>query len=101
MYRHLCVGERTPTPHLIINSNSEVTLKAKWIDKISEEVYRKHPDLKGVKPKIAPREGEVTSDTLLVYQKKVSGPGGKSINRIVRAVADEKGKIKKISTSKG
>ena len=75
-------------------------MKAKLIDKISEEVYRKHPDIKGVKPKITPREGESTEDTLLVYQKKVSGPGGKKINRIVRAVADGKGKIKKISTSK-
>ena len=75
-------------------------MKAKYIDKISDEVYRKHPDLKGVKPKVTPREGVKTSDTLLVYQKKVSGPGGKSINRIVRAVADETGKIKKISTSK-
>ncbi|MFV1949541.1 MAG: hypothetical protein ACC633_06360 [Anaerolineales bacterium] len=75
-------------------------MKAKYIDKVSDEVYRKHPDLKGVKPKITPREGVKSSDTLLVYQKKVSGPGGKSINRIVRAVADETGKIKKISTSK-
>jgi hypothetical protein len=76
-------------------------VKAKLIDKVSAEVYRKHPDLKGVKPKITPREGDESSDTLLVYQKKVSGPGGKSINRVVRAVADESGKIKKISTSKG
>jgi len=75
-------------------------MKAKHIDKISDEVYRKHPDLKGVKPKVTPREGVKSSDTLLVYEKKVSGPGGKSINRIVRAVADETGKIKKISTSK-
>ncbi len=75
-------------------------LQSKLIDKISQEVYQKHPDLKGVKPKITPREGEKSSDTLLIYQKKVSGPCGKKINRIVRAVADEKGKIKKISTSK-
>jgi hypothetical protein len=75
-------------------------LNAKMIEKISEEVYKKHPDLKGVKPKITPREGDPSTDTLLVYQKKVSGPGGKSINRIVRAVADQAGKIKKISTSK-
>ena len=75
-------------------------MKAKTIDKISNEVYRKYPDLKGVKPKVTPREGVKSSDTLLVYQKKVSGPGGKSINRFVRAVADESGKIKKISTSK-
>ena len=76
-------------------------MQAKHIDKISEEVYRKHPDLKGVKPKILPREGDPSNDTLLVYEKKVSGPGGKTINRIVRAVADDTGKIKKISTSKG
>lgn len=75
-------------------------MKAKLIDRISEEVYRKHPDLKGVKPKLTPREGDKSGDTLLVYQKKVSGPGGKSINRVVRAVADQEGKIKKISTSK-
>ena len=76
-------------------------MQPKLIDKISQEVYEKHPDLKDVKPKIAPREGENSSDTLLIFQKKISGPGGKKINRIVRAVADEKGKIKKISTSKG
>lgn len=75
-------------------------MKAKLIDRISEEVYRKHPDLKGAKPKLTPREGDKSNDTLLVYQKKVSGPGGKSINRVVRAVADQDGKIKKISTSK-
>ncbi len=75
-------------------------MKAKMIDHISEEVYRKHPDLKGVKPEITPRKGDSSPDTLLVYSKSVSGPGGKKINRIVRAVADENGKIKKISTSK-
>jgi hypothetical protein len=75
-------------------------VKAKLIDHISEEVYKKHPDLKGIKPRITPRKGDSSSDTLLVYSKSVSGPGGKKINRIVRAVADENGKIKKISTSK-
>jgi len=38
------------------------TLKAKLIDHISQEVYRKHPDLKGVKPKITPRKGDSSSD---------------------------------------
>jgi len=75
-------------------------VKAKMIDHISQEVYKKHPDLKGVKPKVTPRKGDTSSDSLLVYSKSVSGPGGKKINRIVRAVADENGKIKKISTSK-
>lgn len=76
-------------------------MQAKHIDKISDEVYRKHPDLKGVKPKVMPREGDPADDTLLIYEKQVAGPGGKTIRRIVRAVADQSGKIKKISTSKG
>ncbi len=75
-------------------------MNAKMIDQVSEQVYRKHPDLKGVKPKITPRQGSSSTDTLLVYSKSVSGPGGKTINRVVRAVADDNGKIKKISTSK-
>ena len=75
-------------------------MKAKMIDHISQEVYKKHPDLKGVMPKVTPRKGDTSSDSLLVYSKSVSGPGGKKINRIVRAVADGNGKIKKISTSK-
>lgn len=78
----------------------EPALKAKMIDRVSEQVYRKHPDLTGVKPTITPRQGSSSEDTLLVYSKTVSGPGGKKINRVVRAVADENGKIKKISTSK-
>jgi len=76
-------------------------MEKKHINKVSAEVYRKHPDLKGVKPKIMPRKGDKSNDSLLVYQKKVPGPGGKSINRIVRTVVDESGVIKKMSTSKG
>lgn len=75
-------------------------MKAKLIDRVSEEVYRKYPDLKGAKPQVTPRMGDTSDDTLLVYSKTVPGPGGKQINRVVRAVADESGKIKKISTSK-
>jgi hypothetical protein len=85
---------------LIAERKGAGPLKTKLIDNVSAEVYRKHPDLAGVKPKVTPREGASSSDTLLVYQKKVAGPGGKSINRIVRAVVSENGEIKKISTSK-
>lgn len=87
--------------HLSVSEpKGENLLKAKLIDRVSNEVYKKHPDLKGVKPTITPRQGDTSSDTLLVYSKSVPGPGGKKINRVVRAVADENGKIKKISTSK-
>lgn len=75
-------------------------LESKTIDRISQEVYQKHPDVKGVKPKVKPQQGSSPEGYLLIYQKKVSGPGGKKINRIVRAVVTEEGKLKKVSTSK-
>jgi hypothetical protein len=75
-------------------------LKSKTIQEISEEVYRKHPDVQGVKPRVKERQGSTSDGYVLIYKTTVSGPGGKKINRIVRAVVTDKGKIKKISTSK-
>ncbi len=80
-------------------------LKSEIIDKVSKKVYRKFPDFKGVKPKVKKRPkdkktGEVPDGYLLLFQTKVSGPGGKEISRIVRAVTDKKGNIEKLSTSK-
>lgn len=80
-------------------------LKSDIIDKVSKKVYRKFPDLKGVKPKVKKRpkdenSGEAPSGYLLLYKTRVSGPGGKEITRIVRAVSDKKGNVQKISTSK-
>lgn len=77
-------------------------LKSKIVDKVSREVYQRHPDMKGAKPKVKKRSGEGDDQQtyLLIYRTKVEGPGGKSINRTARAVVDENGKIKKLSTSK-
>ncbi|MFO8036015.1 MAG: hypothetical protein R6U57_05260 [Anaerolineales bacterium] len=80
-------------------------LKSEMIDKVSKRVYRKFPDFEGVKPKVKKRPkdnktGEVPDGYLLLFQTKVSGPGGKEISRIVRAVTDKKGNIEKLSTSK-
>jgi hypothetical protein len=80
-------------------------LKSEIVDKVSKKVYRKFPDFEGVKPKVKKRPkdkktGEVPEGYLLLFQTKVSGPGGKEISRIVRAVTDKKGDIQKLSTSK-
>jgi len=79
--------------------------KSEIVDKVSKKVYRKFPDFEGVSPKVKKRPqdkktGEVPEGYLLIYQTKVSGPGGKEITRIVRAVADKKGNVEKLSTSK-
>ena len=76
-------------------------LKSKIIDKVSREVYRKYPDFKGTKPKVKKRSGGGGDQGyVLIYETKVEGPGGKTIPRVVRAVADEDGGISKLSTSK-
>ena len=76
-------------------------LKSKVIDKVSRQVYRRHPDLKGIKPKVQKRKGAgKEAGYVLTYKTRVEGPGGKQINRIVRAVVDEDGAVDKISTSK-
>lgn len=75
-------------------------LTSKQIDEISSEVYRKYPDLTGVKPTVKNRGEGGSEGQLLIYKTKAAGPGGKKINRIVRAVVSKNGKLGKISTSK-
>jgi len=79
-------------------------LKSDIVKKVSKKIYKKFPEFDGVKPKVKKRPKEdSTGDApgyLLLYRTKASGPGGKEISRIVRAVTDKKGNVKKISTSK-
>jgi hypothetical protein len=75
-------------------------LTSKEIDRISTQVYQKYPDVKGIKPTVKNRGEGGSEGFLLTYKTKVAGPGGKKINRIVRAVVSEAGKLGKISTSK-
>ncbi|MCU0488731.1 MAG: hypothetical protein MUE67_07245 [Anaerolineales bacterium] len=64
---------------------------------INQEVYRRFPELRGVKPSMQ----KLAQNTLLIYQSLVSLPGNKTLQRSVRVVVNEQGKIVKISTSRG
>lgn len=69
---------------------------------VSREVTRKFPEMAGVQPSVKQqktRSGEV-AQILLTFKGKAVLPGGKTIKRIVRVVANERGQIQKISTSK-
>ncbi|MGD2058843.1 MAG: hypothetical protein PVF85_10405 [Anaerolineales bacterium] len=69
---------------------------------VSREVTRKFPEMAGVKPtlkKQKSKNGDL-AQILLTYKGKVVLPGGKTMKRIVRVVANERGQIQKISTSK-
>ena len=69
------------------------------VQKISKRVYSRFPGMKGSKPKIK-QPKSAGGNYVITFNSKVEGPGGHSINRFVRVVADGNGKIIKMSTSK-
>jgi hypothetical protein len=67
------------------------------IDKVCEQIYRRFPDVAGVRPKVS----SYTDDqSLLIFQTKAKTANGHSITRTVRVVATADGKVKKATTSR-
>ncbi len=71
------------------------------VEKISKQVYRRFPEVNGAKPSIKQSKSAPSGENyVLTYKGSAAGPGGRSIPRNVRVVADAKGKIIRMSTSK-
>lgn len=67
------------------------------IDGICEQVYRRFPEVAGVKPRIKNQPGD---QLLLTFQGSAKTVDGRSIQRIVRVVVNASGKIIKMTTSR-
>jgi hypothetical protein len=87
---------------------SQVTqMEPKIVEAITRKVYSRFPEVEGKKPRVrrqkppASAQGTTAPRFLLTYRGSASGPNGKTIPRWVRVVASEKGKIIKITTSRG
>ena len=66
-------------------------------NKVNQSVYRQFPELAGKQPSITSRpEG----DFLLSYRGSVTLENGRKLERVVRVVASETGRIKKLTTSR-
>lgn len=69
--------------------------------KITRKVARKFPEMEGVRPSL---KRKCESNNILQYEVTFKGsaelPGGKTMRRVVRVIADEKGRILRMSTSK-
>jgi hypothetical protein len=63
---------------------------------ICNQVYRKFPETSGVKPKVTTRPED---QYLLVFKTTATTADGRSLPRMVRVVADARGKIIKMTTS--
>lgn len=71
------------------------------IDNICNQVYKRFPEVDGAVPKIVPQpvQGE-HANFLLTFRGHGTTEDGKQIQRLVRVVASEKGKIIKVTTSR-
>ena len=72
-----------------------MTLENTAVEKINQRVYREYPEMRGTRPSVVSGEKRCT----LVYKTRVQTPAG-TMTRVVRVVADEHGRIVRISTSK-
>jgi hypothetical protein len=70
-------------------------------NRIARQVVRSFPEMNGVTPSVRRQsEKHGQSQFLLVFKGKASLPGGRTLTRIVRVVADESGNIVRMSTSR-
>ena len=77
-------------------------MEKKLVEKISKKVYTRFPEMDGKKPKIKQSKNMPSdkSNFVLTYNAMTKDIRGNKIPRHVRVVADAKGKIIKMSTSK-
>jgi hypothetical protein len=68
--------------------------------KIEKTIYRQFPEVAGKRPKVTQQKSARSSNYLLTFNGRAEGPGGRIILRTVRVVADDSGKILKVSTSR-
>jgi len=77
-----------------------MALSSAIVERINARVYREYPELRGVAPTVGSQSGGGRTQYALTYRGKVRTQSGATLPRQVRVVADERGQILKISTSK-
>ena len=71
------------------------------INKVTRKVTKQFPEMKGTKPTVRRRSGSGKKLQFeLTFKGKVEVPGGRTLRRVVRVVADEGGGVIRMSTSK-
>jgi hypothetical protein len=77
-------------------------MKTETVQVISKKIYRRFPEFKGVKPKVRSQQNSKTDTQtyLLTFATRAKVSEEHFLERWVRVVVDESGKIIKVSTSK-
>ena len=82
-----------------------MNLNPAQINSITRQVTRQFPEMKNAMPLVQSQPGAKTLGAavdrfVLTFRGRGTSPGGQAIQRIVRVVADSRGKVLKISTSR-
>jgi hypothetical protein len=89
-----------------MQNHTVIAMNQSLVDKINREIYRRFPEFAGIKPKVQRQSAAqaktitATPTYLLTFQSRAEAPGNKSMSRWVRVVANEDGKILKVTTSR-
>ena len=79
-------------------------MNQKTINKISKTVYKQFPEFRGNNPRVKqeplPKSMQPISNYVLTYHTVTVDEIGRKFRRQVRVVADQKGEIMRISTSR-
>ena len=77
-------------------------MKTETVQSISKQVYRRFPEFKGIKPKVRSQSTPKTDQKtyLLTYATRARIDEERFLDRWIRVVVDESGKIIKLSTSR-
>jgi hypothetical protein len=70
------------------------------LQKINRKVVSRFPEMRGVKPSVKREQTRSGLCFRLTYKGKVELPGGRSMKRVTHVLADERGKVLRMSTSK-
>lgn len=72
-------------------------MEEKALNQVCQSVYRKFPELHGVRPSV---KSQTTGNYLLIFSGSAKTEDGKTLKRTVRVTASESGKIVKLTTSR-
>jgi hypothetical protein len=70
------------------------------LEKVCQQVYKKFPEVSGVKPTVKSQVVAEGKNYLLTFKGSATTEDGKALPRIIRVVTNEKGKVIKFSTSR-
>lgn len=70
------------------------------ISKIRRHVVRSYPEMKDATPSVKRKSGNGEGKFQLTFKAKAELPGGRKMSRVVRVVADERGNVLRMSSSK-